>query len=57
MLQHPIQTPLTPYFKIAPHTEQATDVQRREYQYKTGLILYIAIILQLDIAYTSSLLY
>ena len=56
MLQHPIRIPLTPYFKVIPHTEQATDAQQREYQYKTGLILYVAIILQPDISYTSSLL-
>ena len=56
MLQHPIRTPLTPYFKAAPHTEQATDAQRREYQCKTGSILYAAIISRPDISYASSLL-
>ena len=57
MLQHPIRTPLTPYFKAVLHTEQATNAQQREYQYKTGLILYTAIILRLNISYASSLLY
>ena len=56
MLQHPIRTPLTPYFKAAPHTEQATDAQRREYQCKTGSILYTAIVSRPDISHASSLL-
>ena len=31
ILQHLIQISLTPYFKTVPHTEQATDIQQREY--------------------------
>jgi hypothetical protein len=46
-----------PYFKAAPYIEQATDAQWREYQCKTGLILYTAIVSQLDISYAFSLLY
>ena len=36
--------------------EQATDAQRREYQCKTGSILYAAIVSRPDISYASSLL-
>ena len=56
MLQYPIRTLLTLYFKAVPHTEQATDAQRREYQYKTGSILYTAIVSRPDISYAFSLL-
>ena len=56
MLQHPIRSPLTPNFRATPHEGQATENERREYQCKTGSILYAAIVSRPDIAFAASLL-
>jgi hypothetical protein len=56
MLQHPIRTPLSPNYHATPHEGQATENERREYQCKTGSILYAAIVSRPDIAFAASLL-
>jgi Reverse transcriptase (RNA-dependent DNA polymerase) len=56
MIQGKISTPLTPGIKLVPHTGQATENQIKEYQTKTGSVLYAAIVTRPDVTYAASLL-
>lgn len=56
MIQSKISTPLTPGIKLVPHQGQATVNEIKEYQTKTGSVLYAAIVTRPDIAYAASLL-
>jgi hypothetical protein len=56
MLKYPIHTPLSPSFKPVPHEGSASLNEKKEYQCKTGSVLYTAIVSRPDIAFAASVL-